>query len=308
MDPPDRTADPARVDAALGAVAHVAGSLGLDPHGPRTVIRVASAVLLADPDAAVLVRVDDRAPADRARRQVAAATALAAAGVPAIRLAGTADQPVTAPGGTTVSVWHLEDLTGTPVTPVELGAVAHHLHTATAGGAHCAGVAAFDPFTAIAEQLAVARAAAVIDPAALDLLDGIGQALATAWPGAVADAPTALVHGDLHAGNVLATTRGPVLADLELAGIGPAAYDLAAAVVAVERYGAPRSHLAGFTRGYGCAPPDASTHGVLRDTYELWLTAWAVANAGTDATHLAEAHHRLDRWHHPDRDRRWTLL
>lgn len=285
-------------------------------------VRVGTSVLVVADAVGVMFRVDDQVPAERVRRQVAVASVLERSGLPAIRLAGDHHQPVVlgdpvVPGDpvVTVSAWHLEELTGAVVSPAELGGMARQLHDVAIVARGQVGVPPFEPFVAIIEQLATAAATGVTSPDDLELLATVTGRLAAAWPAAAADAATTpgvgmgVVHGDLHAGNVLATRRGPVLADLELAGIGPVAYDLVAAVVAVERYGAPTSTIADYVAGYGQPIPAAARSGVLRDTYELWLTAWAVANAHVDATHAAEARARLARWHDPSGAAPpWTLL
>ena len=68
------------------------------------------------------------------------------------------------------------------------------------------------------------------------------------------------------------------------------------AVVAVQRYGEPARSLAEYGRAYGQPIAPAARHGVLRDTYEMWLTAWALANRHLDARHDLEARRRLARW------------
>jgi hypothetical protein len=67
-------------------------------------------------------------------------------------------------------------------------------------------------------------------------------------------------------------------------------------VVAVQRYGEPARSLAEYARAYGQPIAPAARHGVLRDTYEMWLTAWALANRHLDARHDLEARRRLARW------------
>jgi len=300
-----------------------AAALGIGPCDDLQVIRVGTSMLLECPSAGVLFRVDDQVPADRAQRQVAVASVLEASGVPAVRLVGGHGQPVVIDGPAVfgepvvaVSAWQLEQLTDVPVVPAEMGVLARQLHDVSTGDAEQRGVPPFEPFNAITEQLAMAAGSAATGPDDLELLGGLTSRLAGAWPRAVADAAASssgaglgLVHGDFHAGNVLATARGLIVADLELAGIGPVAYDLAAVVVAVERYGAPASTMDEFVSGYGQPIPPEARHGVLRDTYELWLTAWAVANRHLDDVHELEARARLARWQGPlDQVPQWALL
>jgi aminoglycoside phosphotransferase (APT) family kinase protein len=278
-----------------------------------------TSVLLAADGPGVLFRVDDRVPAGRAARQVAVAQALERLDVPAVRLAGAYDQPFTVEASgngpmdtVEVTLWRLEEPTGTPVGPATVGHLAARLHQTTAslhGRAELEQLPVFDPFLVVAEQLAAAASQPTSPTghgADLELLAARSAELAARWPGA--DTATGIVHGDLHAQNVLMTRRGALLADLELAGVGPVLYDLVAPVVAIERYGWPATYLGHFVRGYGAPVPGAARRGVLRDTYELWLTAWAVANRHLDRRHGIEARRRLVRWRSPSGTApTWTL-
>jgi hypothetical protein len=301
-EPQARNAD--RVDAAVraarGLLDALAGPAG-GSFGDLDVVRVGTSVLVAAPEPGWLFRVEPGAHERRAASQVAVATVLAAAGVPAVRVVAGVDQPVATDAGV-ITIWELEELTGAPVGAGELGALARQLHDvdlAAVPGTH-GDIGKLDPLGAVTSLLD-----GLSDPDARWLASHAGD-LATAWD--TVDAPGGLVHGDLHAGNVLATPHGPVLADLELSGTGPVAYDLVAPVVAIERYGADPGWLDTYEQAYGAPVPDAARSGVLRDTYELWLTAWAVANRGLDADHDLEARNRMARWRtHADPLPRWQL-
>jgi Ser/Thr protein kinase RdoA (MazF antagonist) len=68
--------------------------------------------------------------------------------------------------------------------------------------------------------------------------------------------PTAIVHGDGHPGNVVVTAAGPILVDFDLAGAGPAMWDLTIPVVHHRRFGAPGHMLSAFFAAYGSDPGD----------------------------------------------------
>jgi len=294
-----------REETALAAVTFAAARLGLDP-ADATVVRRGTAVLVELPGARALARVDDGA--GRAERQVRVAAALAAAGIPAVRLVGDGEQPVSV-HGLDVTCWHLEDLGGPTVTPAMLGRLARRLHDATGLESARRGVPAFDPFAAIAEQLSAAEGADRTPPDELLVLRTTLGELAASWPEVVAADPQGicLVHGDLHPDNVLATPDGPRLADLELAGVGPASYDLATQVVGVRRYGADPAELDEFLGGYGAALPTAEVLEPMVAVVELWVTAWAVAHRGIDDAHEAEAVRRTGRWRGDEPAEPWTV-
>lgn len=303
------SADPARGARARRAAEDAAARLGLDATGAR-LVREGSAVLVELPDAGALARVDDRAGLATAARQATVARLLALAEVPAVRLVGDGQQPVvvTIDDGSPIPVtcWRWEREADRRPDPAELGALARRLHDATDGIAARAGrgadVPVADPLAAVVERLAALPPA---DPDG-DVLVAAAQRLAPSWA-ALADGSRSVVHADLHVGNVLVTDRGLLLADLELAGIGPSAYDLAPAVVAVRRYGAPPTELDAFLDGYGSPLPPAEVLEPLVEVYELWVTAWAVLNRDLDPAHRDEAALRMARWRGASTTERWTL-
>jgi aminoglycoside phosphotransferase (APT) family kinase protein len=306
-----RAPPPGRDEIGLAVVVEVATALDLDVVGAR-VTRSATSVLVELPHERLIARLDDAFDVGVAERQVAVARVLADRDVPAVRLAGPtpASQPVrTAVGG--ITFWHLEEVIDDPVRPAEIGALAQRLHD-TFRDAPPAGLPPLDPLVAIADQLHRARRSLDADDRALDDLKEVARRLATQWPDAASADPAGqtLVHGDLHAHNVLSTTRGPVLADLELAGVGPASYDLVPQVVAVRRYGRPFEEYEAFADAYGWDVREWAGSEVLAEVYELWVTMWAVANRHRSPRHRAEAIRRLQRWRHPDNPpaEGWELL
>ncbi len=275
----------------------------------------------------VLARVRPEAEREVATREVRVARALAAAGVPAVALVehpgGPADvdlgpRPPWSVEACSISAWGWVDSIGS-ASPAQLGALAAILAGRTAtdpagprpgtdGQASASAVAAdpvpaFDPFAAI---LAAVAPFPIDDPQARFVRDR-AVVLAAGWPEVVATDPggTALVHGDLHVDNVLVGADGPLLADLELAGVGPPSYDVAPAVVAVARYGAPASSLDAFLDAYGRDPRPWPGFATCVDVYELWVTAWAVGVREGSPDAAAEADlrvrclrtHACEPWH-----------
>lgn len=295
-----------RERAALRAVVEVAAASDLDVAGAG-IWRSGSAVLVGLPQAHVLGRVDTLARQDSARRQVIVSEVLGDVGVATITVTGPYEQPVvTAAGAVTLWVW-LDVLAGVEVEPRVLGQIARTLHDATRGGVP--DVADFDLMAAVVAELERAEASGATAAADLALLRGRAARLVDEWPDAEDDPlGVAVVHGDLHRHNVLATAGGPVLADLELAGVGPVCADIVPHVVAVRRYGAPPHVLDEFLAGYGLEAGGWHGFEVLVQAYELWVTAWAVANRGQSAVLDDEAEVRLDRWRPGHRfPRPWSL-
>jgi Ser/Thr protein kinase RdoA (MazF antagonist) len=106
--------------------------------------------------------------------------------------------------------------------------------------------------------------------------------------------PVGVVHGDAHPGNVLTETGTgrTVLADFDLIGRGPRAWDLAPAALHPRRYGADPAWWEAVRRGYG-RPEDASWAVCLR-VRELASAAWLFAAEDPDApARSAEADVRM---------------
>lgn len=299
-------------DGASGmAVARRAAlQLGAASEDAR-LLRVGTSTLVVLAEAGLLLRVDDPTRRAAADRQVAVATALARAAVPAARLATVAaHQPIAFPDGV-VTVWELLDIRPGPVPPEGRAQLLRALHDRTRDRAPGdePPLPALDPFGPIADQLARARRA---ERTRADDLARLEEALAEAagtWDALRADDPLgrALVHGDGHGDNLVATTAGPVLVDLELSGDGPPSYDLAAQLVAVERYGRPEAEFVRFTATYGHDLRTWSGCTAFCRLYALWATAWAVAHRdlGPDLDHEAEI--RLRWWRDPSDRVAWTL-
>jgi hypothetical protein len=294
-----RRPDDGRQRRALAAVVEHLGAAGLDVEGAG-IWRAGSAVLVGLPAVPALARVDEPARAGDARRQVDVATVLGRAGVPAVSVVGPAGQPIATRAGP-LTVWRWVPPTGVPVGPGGIARLARVLHDRTRGlgrpGAAPAGVPVHEPLVAVRFELDRAEGVGATTPADLGTLRRAGADLGARWP-APDDDPlgAAVVHGDLHRHNVVPGPDGPVLADLELAGWGPASVDLAPQVVAIRRYGADPSLLDEVVAGYGADPRRWSAFEVLVDTYELWVTAWAVANRTASPGAEREAEVRLQRW------------
>lgn len=249
------------------------------------IVRDGAALLLRRGD--VLVRVRPEADAAVAEREVHLATALAEAGVPVTELVTPADQPFHE-GGSVITAWRWAEGTGS-VDAAELGLVARRLRERTADVALT--VPVFDPIEAV---LSVVDHLPHDDPEA-DFVRSRAESLAGAWADAAMADPLgrAVVHGDLHEGNVVPAPGGALLTDLELAGAGPSSYDAAPAVVAVDRYGAATTELDAFLQTFGADPRHWSGFATFVSVYELWVTAWAVGVRHQDPTWAEEATRRV---------------
>ena len=258
---------------------------GADPGVEAVVVRDGAALLVRAGDVVVRVRRADVGLAV-ARREVDVAQALRAADVPVTELVGD-DQPW-AEGTFVVTAWRWTAAVG-PAGPRDLGFLAQALRERTTEVA--VRVPAFDPIDVI---LGVVGHLPTGDPDA-DFVRDRARQLAGPWADAAADDPLghSIVHGDLHAENVVVGSAGPLLTDLELSGGGPPSYDAAAAAVAVGRFGRPAEDLDAFIDAYGADPRSWKGFATFVAVDELWGTAWAVGVSHLDPAWAAEASRRV---------------
>lgn len=263
--------------AAPPTVDALAATFGLDTDGAE-VVRAATRHVVRFPASAVrtfAVPGGTTGP----RQEAAVASLLADAGVPATRrLAGPA-----LIDGWWVTAWREipgVDPAAPPVDAATLGALAARLHRAT-GGIDRRGVVACDPLGAALGQLEVAIPVGATSDDELAVVRRAVTRLEPVWQAAVDRAVAdggAVLHGDLHAGNVVIGAHGPVLVDLELAGWGPPAYDAAPTVAFLRWYDSPAGEAAAFDEAYGAPLTAAARDGALEEVWALWSACWCVAN------------------------------
>jgi hypothetical protein len=273
----------------IRAAVDAATSLGLSPSG-AAIVRRGTTTQVRLPAADAVARVHPPGAVAQAQREVDAGWALADAGVDAARPV-PGHQPVTS-RRRAVTIWRWIDGTGAEATSLDLARAARRLHAATATGG--SSLPALDPIGAVR---------ALLDglPTRSDdveLLRHTADDLAGRWADLAATDPlgAAVVHGDLHRNNVVMAPTGPVLVDLEVTGVGPPSYDVAAIAVAGRRYGAPAPEIDAALDAYGADPRSWDGFDGLCDVYELWATTWAVAGRASSPAAEEEAERRLTRW------------
>jgi hypothetical protein len=286
---------------ALDAAIRAARECGVDPTD-AAVLRVASAVTIELPRAAAIARVETPLGRSAAHRQVIAARILEERQVPAARLLAPERQPVELEGGV-VTLWRrLEVLPGSP-DPEAVGRITRQMHSACAADlpAETPDLDPFEPLSGWLERLGE-------PPRARELEESLEE-LRRLWPQAAKEDPlgATLVHGDLNADNVVLTDQGPVLVDLEMAGRGPASWDLLGPWLAVRRYGADDEVYRRFCAGYGAELPATPAVALLQRTYELHLVCWAVGHRDLSPVMAEQAELRLATFL-GESDRPWTLL
>ena len=107
--------------------------------------------------------------------------------------------------------------------------------------------------------------------------------------------PYALVHGDLHPGNVASTVAGPVLIDWDLLCRAPVGWDHAM-LLTLPRWGWPPVWYDEFAAGYGCSLRDDPVAVALAELRLVAATLMRLRAARVDAGAMSEARRRLAYW------------
>lgn len=105
-----------------------------------------------------------------------------------------------------------------------------------------------------------------------------------------------LCHGDVHPGNVLASSAGPLLIDWDLLCLANPAWDHAMLTSYADRWGGDRSVYPAFAEGYGTDLTDDPLTIALADLRNVAATLMRVRASRTDPTARREAERRLRYW------------
>jgi hypothetical protein len=265
------------------------GAAGLDPGGAEllrlgenAVYRLRTVRLVAR-----IARTLDYLP--DVEIEVAVARWLEAAGFPAVRLAGPADQPMVA-DGRVVTFWELLADRTEFGTVAELAVLLRRLHELEPP--ESLALPGLDPF---------ARAGPRIDGAELgeadrDFLRARLAELRGQYEGLEFVLPAGPVHGDASIGNILRRQSDgmAVLVDLDGFAFGPREWDLVLTAMYYERFGWHTAVEYGeFVAGYGFDVLEWPGYRVLRDVRELLMVTWLAQNTRESPVITAEVAKRI---------------
>jgi Ser/Thr protein kinase RdoA (MazF antagonist) len=143
-------------------------------------------------------------------------------------------------------------------------------------------------------HIAALREKSDLDDASIDFLMARANSMEREWNRFGSELGTGKIHGDIAVDNVLTTSRGPVLIDLDNAQIGPREWDLVKVIP-----GAPggwqEEEWPEFARGYGYDPRATPASNVLRDVRHLRTLVWKLGDRRyTD--HLEQGQRFLSEW------------
>jgi Ser/Thr protein kinase RdoA (MazF antagonist) len=262
--------------------------------GENAMFRLASAPVVAR-----IARSPDRL--GRVEKELCVARWLAAADVPAVRVAEDVDQPVVADGHP-VSFWQMVTGGDPEPTHADLARLLASFHAL--GDGPCE-LPSFDPLGPSFTRLA--RAAGILD-ADRDYLYERCTEMAQQYRRLEFALPVGPIHGDAWAGNLLTDQGQVVLLDFESAATGPREWDLMPTAVAAERYGLPEERYEQFAAAYGFDVRDWAGYPVLREVRQLTMTTWIMQNAGESAAVAAEFSLRVNSLRERDFARAWNTF
>ncbi|WP_327359658.1 aminoglycoside phosphotransferase family protein [Streptomyces sp. NBC_01304] len=259
--------------------------VGLDPLDAEP-LRLAENQIWRLPAQRVIVRIARQGQARTAAREVRVARWLADNNVPAVRLVDVTQPAVIT--GRPVTFWQeLPDHEhGTPADVARLLLTLHSLPAPDINLGY------LDPFVRIPERLDAATTLSADDA---EWLRQLHQDLVCAWAERPAGLPESAVHGDAWPGNLVRTSQGPLMMDLERFSIGPPEWDLVSTAVRRTTTGAVNAaEYEEFCTTYGHDVTEWAGYPILASARELRMTTYAAQHAASNSEWTGQAQHRVD--------------
>jgi hypothetical protein len=236
----------------------------------------------------IVVRIARPGQEAAASREVRVARWLAEHGVRAV-VPSAVEQPVVV-GGRPVTFW-VEVPSHQHGTVSDVAAVLRILHSLPRPDHFDIG--RLDPFVRLGDRIA---AAASLHPGDRQWLIDLHDDLIRQWNGGLGGGRSeCVVHGDAWPGNIVSTSEGPLVMDLERASVGPPEWDLVSTAVRCRTTGAvsPADYET-FCETYGYDVTTWDGYPVLAAIRELRITAYAAQHASRNPSWRREAQWRVD--------------
>ena len=122
------------------------------------------------------------------------------------------------------------------------------------------------------------------------------------------DVDRVVCHGDVHPGNVVATTSGTVLLDWDLVCLAPAAWDHSALLTWASRWGGPPQWYGEFAAGYGRSMEQDPVAVSLAELRLVAATLMRLRAGRHDPAAMPEAQRRLEYWRGDPAASTWTAV
>ncbi|MFG3042134.1 phosphotransferase enzyme family protein [Streptomyces sp. NPDC048330] len=281
--------DEARAREILAAAGLPAAEARLLALGENAVFAVGERVVKVGRDAELL---------GRAERELALASWLEAAGVPAVRAAE--EKPLLVDGHPVTS-WHRLPEAVRPTEPRDLAPLLRAVHALPEPVGFA--LPRRDLLGGVERWLRLAGDA--IDPADAAFLRERRDAFAPAAAALVPRLAPGPIHGDALPRNVHVGPDGPVLVDLETFSSDLREHDLVVLALSRDRYGLDPAAYDAFTEAYGWDVREWEGCAVLRGARETASCAWVAQHAPANPKALAEFERRVASLRDGDPEVRW---
>ncbi|MQA88137.1 MAG: phosphotransferase [Streptosporangiales bacterium] len=264
----------------------VCARAGLDPRGAELLRVTANAVfrLRAEP---VVVRIAaPQSQLPRVCRMVRVARWLAEVDFPSVRLHGDLPQPVEF-GEYLATFWTYLPQSGAPPLAESLAPPLRELHRLAPPFV----LPRWDPIADARRFLAAANGLVEEDRA---FLERWCDELAAELAAVTYDLPAGLIHGDAWPGNLLSSSGGVVLCDLDQVSTGPREWDLVPVIVNALRFGHSPAAARRFLERYGFDVTAWPGFPVLRRVRELTVLTGVVPVLSSSPSIAREFARRID--------------
>ncbi|MFE7130970.1 phosphotransferase enzyme family protein [Streptomyces sp. NPDC057638] len=282
--------DETRAREVLVAAGHPGDPVAapLVAHGENAVFAVDDLIIKVGRSAELL---------ERAEREVAIGTWLAASDIPAVR---PADETARLVDGHPVTLWHRLPDAVRPTRPADLAPLLRQVHALPAPDFP---LPRRDLLGGVERWLRLAGDA--IDPADADYLRERRDAFAPTAAALTPHLPPGPIHGDALPRNVHVGPDGPILIDLETFSWDLREHDLVVLALSRDRYGLPPESYDAFVHAYGWDVREWSGCPVLRGARETASCAWVAQRASESDSARREFQRRVRSLRDNDPEVRW---
>lgn len=273
------------LDPALSALQAACITVGVDGDG-ATLMR-ASENSLYRLRGGIVARVTRPGQQAVAAKEVLVSRWLASIGFPVVQVADGVEQPVSA-DGRAVTFWQ-ELPSHTAGSPIQVGQILRALHALPLPADLT--LPHLNPLVRLAERV---EGASQLEGGDREWLAQQVEELSAAWASLPPGRPWCAVHGDAWGGNIVSTTAGVVMLDLERFAYGPPEWDLTAMAVDRESFGAiSAADWRAVCDGYGLDVTTWEGYDTLRSIRELRKVTFAWQIADQDPARIDQARYRL---------------